>query len=455
MYHATQYIIREGDKLFEYCQKMSALANNMYNVALFHIRQVMTAMSKKANGETLHANEVAVLADIETYLPAMNARRKKGDPFEMPTPTKKFVGYHFLDALFKVSDNVDYMSDLPKQATQNMIKLAARDMKAFFAALRAYKEDPSPFTGKPNLPRYKKSGGQCTIEFTNQDARLCDGELKLPKTKTRLAVGPHVKGTLKTVEIKPYCGCFKIIVVCDDGIATPEAPKESVRIAAIDFGVNNIAAIANNVGLPGLLFKGGVIKAENQWYNKKRASITHGLTVGHKNPTQRTCRSLEALSAHRDDFMRTFLHTVSNRIIQWCVENNIDTLILGHNKGWKQDVNIGAVNNQSFVNIPFSKLQEYLRYKGENNGIKVIDQEESYTSKAGFLDMDMIPIYSETSKDKPSFSGRRIQRGLYRSKDGTVVNADLNSAGNILRKAFPDAFTTETTHRFLTDIITM
>lgn len=153
--------------------------------------------------------------------------------------------------------------------------------------------------------------------------------------------------------------------------------------------------------------------------------------------------------------MRTFLHTVSNRIIQWCVENNIDTLILGHNKGWKQDINIGAVNNQSFVNIPFSQLQEYLRYKGENNGIKGIDQEESYTSKAGFLDMDMIPIYSETSKDKPSFSGRRIQRGLYRSKDGTVVNADLNSAGNILRKAFPDAFTTETTHRFLTDIITM
>lgn len=88
-------------------------------------------------------------------------------------------------------------------------------------------------------------------------------------------------------EIKPYYGCFKIIVVCDDGIASPEAPKESVRIAAIDFGVNNIAAIANNVGLPGLLFKGGVIKAENQWYNKKRASIAHGLTVGHKNPTQR------------------------------------------------------------------------------------------------------------------------------------------------------------------------
>ena len=455
MYRVTKYIIHQKDELYEYCDKMARLANNMYNVSLFYIRQVLTATDKLAKGEKLQENEIAVLAEIEVALPAMNACRKKGKPFVMPSPKKKTLGYEFLDALFKVTNNSDYTSELPKQTSQNMIKLAVKAMKGFFESLKSYKQDASSFSGRPKLPHYKKSGGICTLEFTNQDAVLRDGMLKLPKTKLMLSVGNSVTGKLKTVQIKPYYGNFVFVVTYDDGITPVDEPAEANRIAAIDFGVNNIAAIANNADLPGLLFKGGIIKAENQWFNRKRASIMHGLTVGQTKPKQFTCRALDKLSMRRDGVMRTYMHTLSNKIIAWCIENNIDTLVLGRNKDWKQEVDMGAENNQSFVSMPFYQLQQYLHYKGANNGIRVIEQEESYTSKASFLDNDDIPVYKKSNDEKYKFSGHRVKRGLYKSHDGTIINADLNGAGNILRKAYPEAFQNASTYRFLTEIKSM
>lgn len=453
MYHVTQYLIRPEDNLFPYCEKMSKLANNMYNVSLYYIRQVMTAMDKQAKGEPLQDNEIAALKEIEDNLPKMNTIRKADKPFAMPTPKKKIIESQFLDTLFKVTNNPDYNSDLPKQTTQHMIKNACADIKAFFAEMREYKKCPDKFSSKPNLPHYKKSGGCCTVEFTNQDSVIYGRELKLPKTKERFNIGNHVSGTLKTMEIKPYCGCFKLILTLDDNVTVIAEHGEAKRIAAIDFGVNNIAAVANNVGLPGLLFKGGAMKAENQWFNKKRASIMHGLTAGQEKPTQYNCESLEILSRKRDGFMTTNMHRISNEIILWCTNNNIDTLVLGHTKYWKDESELGKKNNQNFINIPFAKLQNYIRYKAERCGIRVIDREESYTSKASFLDNDFIPTYGQ-EKGKPTFSGVRVKRGLYKSKNGTLINADLNGAANILRKAYPNAFKGQTEFPFFDNIYT-
>ena len=453
MYHVTQYLIHPEDNLFPYCEKMSKLANNMYNVALYYMRQVMTAMDKIANNEPLQDNEKAVLKEIEDNLPKMNAIRKADKPFSMPTPKKKIFGSQFLDTLFKVTNNPDYNSDLPKQTSQHMIKQACQDTKAFFAAIKEYKKRPDAFTGKPELPHYKKSGGFCTVEFTNQDSVIYGRYLKLPKTTERFDVGTKLHGRLKSLEIKPYCGNFKLILTLDDEVTVISEPCVPTRIASIDFGVNNIAAIANNVGLPGLLFKGNAMKAENQWFNKKRASILHGLTVGQEKPKQYNCESLKILSMKSDGYMTTNMHRISNEIVLWCTNNNIDTLVLGHTKYWKEETSMGKQNNQNFVDIPFAKLQNYLRYKAERCGIQVIDKEESYTSKASFLDNDFIPTYGK-EKGKPAFSGHRIKRGLYKSKNGTIINADLNGAANILRKAFPNAFEGQTEFPFFDNIYT-
>ncbi|MCD7950913.1 MAG: IS200/IS605 family accessory protein TnpB-related protein [Erysipelotrichaceae bacterium] len=153
------------------------------------------------------------------------------------------------------------------------------------------------------------------------------------------------------------------------------------------------------------------------------------------------------------------MHKCAKRIIDWCKKNSIDTIIVGENKEWKQNIDIGKKNNQTFVSIPFNTFKAMLEYLCERNGIRYIKQEESYTSKASFIDNDEIPVYKANDTAKYTFSGRRAPttfinefgkhsnksgyRGLYKASDGTVINSDLNGSANIGRKCIPDMFTME------------
>ena len=146
------------------------------------------------------------------------------------------------------------------------------------------------------------------------------------------------------------------------------------------------------------------------------------------------------------------MHKVSSDIIKYCVTHKIGTIVMGKNEGWKQGSNISKVNNQTFVSIPFNKLQQMISYKAERAGITVIVQEESYTSKASFLDSDIIPTYQKGVDTNYIFSGVRKPRGLYKSSNGTIINSDLNGAANILRKAIPTAFDNVKDFSFLNQI---
>ena len=147
---------------------------------------------------------------------------------------------------------------------------------------------------------------------------------------------------------------------------------------------------------------------------------------------------LDRLSAYRTNYIRDCFHKMSRILLEWCKEHEIGTLVLGSNTFWKQDANMGKQNNQSFVSIPFDMLKNMIELKVCEYGITVTRTEESYTSKASFLDHDEIPVYVSGSNKEYSFSGfsgKRTKRGLYRSSDGTLINSDLNGASNILRKA--------------------
>ena len=121
------------------------------------------------------------------------------------------------------------------------------------------------------------------------------------------------------------------------------------------------------------------------------------------------------------------------------VEYGIGTLVIGKNDGWKQNINIGKQNNQNFGSIPHTRFIQQLEYKAALAGIAVVITEESYTSRASFLDADEIPAHGKTDT-KPKFSGRRVKRGLYKSKNNTLINADINGSANVMRKVFPRAF---------------
>ena len=208
--------------------------------------------------------------------------------------------------------------------------------------------------------------------------------------------------------------------------------------AGVDFGVDNIAAITTNEG-NSLLFKGNLVKAVNQYYNKERARRISIMTRGHETKRNATSHALMRQSMFRDNFMRDYMHKTSSRIVSFCIDHKVGTLVLGVNKLWKQNSVMSAKSNQSFVQIPFALLVFMITYKAERAGIKVVLQEESYTSKADFLAHDYIPVYGEDDTEAV-FSGSRTHRGLYRSSTGVEINADLNAAANILRKALPDAF---------------
>lgn len=462
MYHTIRYVVGENNALHPYFDNLAHLANNLHNATLFRIKQVLSGTKKT----TLTQNEQEVMDEIRSALPIMNAIREKAStkrktefqPFEMPTVKTSFLSNTFLDTLMKVTSNRDYHAPLPRQTAQHVIKEARGDIKNYFAALRAYKKNPEAFQNAPKMPHYRKPGGMRNIPFTNQDCVIRDTALKFPGTKNTLTLGDVIPNNakLKQVEVKPYYGKFQVCVVYDDMIPGKQKPfRQPERIIAIDFGVDNIAAIANNIGESGLLFKGGIVKAANQWFNKRRAEIVSAITVGKPTTHCVGSKSLSRLSMWRDGLLSTELHTYAKKIVAKCVEWDIDTIVLGVNKGWKQESNIGKENNQTFVNIPHHKLQQYITYMAEREGIQVVEQEESYTSKASFLDNDFIPVYGEPGATEAKFSGYRIKRGLYKLKSRKVwVNADLNGAGNILRKAFPNAFNGKS-HRFLKEIIVM
>ena len=195
------------------------------------------------------------------------------------------------------------------------------------------------------------------------------------------------------------------------------------RVAAIDPGVDNFCAVTNNFGAAPFLIKGGAIKSENRYYNKKMAVLrSEAMRCNGRWETRRTGR----LTDRRNRILKDLLHKASRRIADWAEENRADLVILGHNVFQKQRVSMGRANNQTFVQIPYSVFAGMLRYKLEEKGIAFLETEESYTSKADYLAGDRIPTYGKNLKDNPPvFSGKRIKRGLYLHYDGTRSNADL------------------------------
>lgn len=416
---------RKYPELHRHFTEHGRLSKNLCNAALFRIRQNFTARGKDA----LTANEKEVLSEIDMTMQMSGKARPAA-----------VMSYSFLEKLMRVTGNPDFFGGLPKQTSQQLLKKEVQDFRDWLAALRAWKRDRSGFTGKPCMPRYLKCE-MTTIIYTNQDCVIYrdDGHcfLKFPGTKIRLEIQPLPEdAVLREVKVKPHYGDFEVLYTYE--CLAPESRSDLCYAAAIDLGVDNIAAIATNEG-HSLIVKGGAVKAANQWYNKQRARLVSELTKGHTTAAKPESKRLTALSENRDHFMLDACHQISRRIVDFCLRCRIATLYIGYNRAWKQQSSMGRKNNQNFVAIPLAMLRGMITYKAERAGIRVILQEESYTSQASFADSDYIPSYG-MDDDRAVFSGRRVTRGLYRTADGTVVNADLNAAANILRKAKQDAF---------------
>ena len=393
MKQVERHWIREGHKLYPICDDLTFKAKNLYNAGLYQIRQSIFERNKCQEEE-----KSSVLSWTE--LLSQFRKEKQGD-----------------------------MLALPSKVSTNILKNLDSTIHSYYQLLKCYHDKSnSSVTSKPQLPRYlHKTEGRYIVEFTNQTIskkRGLNGELILCPKDFNLVIPTKVKNP-KCVRIVPKLKAFVIEVIYEVEVSPL---KQTGNYVAIDLGIDNLATITFSNGTNPLVVKGTQLKSINQGYNRLIAKAQSKLPAN-----QKTSQHIHRLWRNRELKFQSEIHKITSFLSLYFDEMAIETVFVGKNQGWKQEVSLGKKLNQSFTQVPFNTFISQLTYKCLVKGIKVVEQEESYTSKASFLDEDEIPVYKDV-QTKPQFSGKRISRGLYQSEDGRVLNADVNGSYNILVK---------------------
>ena len=337
--------------------------------------------------------------------------------------TRKLPEEYELTKLLANSDQDDYRA-LPAQTAQQTIKLLFKNWKSFFKASKAYKKDRSKFKGRPRIPKFKpraEKGFFATV-FTDQQIKL--KENKIHFIKSALKPITTKVSTIKQVRLIPATACFIVEIVYEKDIR--QIKKSDGSVAAIDLGLDGFVTFLDNQGFTPFIINGKGAKSYNQFYNKRKADLQSQLPLNVYSSNE-----LRQLELRRNLFMQNFLHQSSSIVIKALIERKIETLVIGLNEDWKQEINLGKITNQNFVSIPHKKLVDQLIYKCEEIGVKVILTEEAYTSKIDHF-------IGEEMKHHDKYAGRRIHRGLFRSSLNFVIQGDVNGALGIMRKVFPE-----------------
>jgi len=332
------------------------------------------------------------------------------------------ISYYDLDFILKTKQAYKC---LPSQTSQQILKYIARNWKSYFKALNKYHLNFKKFKKKPKIPRYKKKNGESVVIFTNQQCRIKQGFLHFPKRINIDPIKTRITERLKEVRIIPLGAKYKVEIVYEKGEKGLGLDKK--HILSIDLGLNNLITAVNNNGYKPFIIKGGIIKSINQYYNKQ---LAYYRSIENKKGNFVDTKRIQKLYLTRNNKLNTIFHRISKNIIEYCTSNNIGRIVIGYNHGWKQKINIGKQNNQKFVQIPFLKLVKQIEYKAQLKGIDVLTVNENHTSKCSFLD-------NEPIRKHEKYVGKRISRGQFKSSKGILINADVNGAYNIMRKAFP------------------
>lgn len=347
-----------------------------------------------------------------------------------------------VDAAMKADVNYWGMQSNSVQAVRRTL---FSEVKSFFEALKRWKEAPEGFTGRPKFPNYSASTAKRVIEIyqvpkvdphgywslpmnTAFKKRFGSLQLRMPKNLrnkkiTYIEIVPKQKGRF-----------FEVHYTYEVPVSQmKKATATSTNVLSCDLGVDNLLSCATNHG-DTVLIDGKKLKSINQYFNKsirrlQEENMRNGISkrVG----TNRMASLWQKRHHQINGYISQTVGLLFKKAKAW----NIDTIMVGYNGGWKNEVDLGKTNNQNFVQIPFQRVIAAIENKCLKEGIRFVKQEESYTSKASFLDGDAIPVWSREDKKKYVFSGKRLYRGWYRSKCGVCIHADINAALNILRKS--------------------
>ena len=331
--------------------------------------------------------------------------------------TKQFLNFRAVNKLFVSNNNPDYRA-LPAKVAKYTQMLVDRNFKSFFGLLKLKAQ--GKYNKPIKIPRYlKKTGKQVAHYEKGALSFKAKGFIKLSKTNIKIKT-KLTKESVQFVRLVPRNNYIAIEIGYN--VKEPEL-KSNNNVLAIDIGVNNIASCVTTDG-DKLLVNGKPLKYINHNYNKAVAKARGKLKTTHN---QNSSKYISQIINKRNNRINDYLHKITTYIVNHAVSKNIGTIVVGYNKEWKQDTNMGKVNNQNFVNIPFYRLINLLEYKCRLKGIRFQTITESYTSKCSFVD-------NEEIKKHQTYSGKRISREWFKTKDGLIINADINGAYNILKK---------------------
>ena len=347
---------------------------------------------------------------------------------------KKYLSYNENYKMLKNSENY---KKLNSNMAQQILKEVDGSFKSFFVLLKLAKNGQYNFKDI-KLPKYLAKDGFTTLVIGF--VRLKDDMLIVPYSNSfkkthqevKIKLPPVLKGKkIKEIRIIPkqHSRYFEIQYIYE--VEEVQRELNENNALGIDLGIDNLCTCVTNNGAS-FIIDGRKLKSINQYYNKINAKLQ---SIKDKQKTSRTTLRQKRIARKRNNRINDYLSKAARIIINYCLNNDIGKVVLGHNEDFQRNSNIGSINNQNFVNIPYGKLRDKLIYLCKLYGIEFKLQEESYTSKASFFDGDEIPIYDKENQKEYIFSGKRIKRGLYQTSTGKLINADCNGALNILRKS--------------------
>ena len=385
MYLVEQHIITLNDKRYKMLDHICFLSKNLYNAGLYIIKQEFLS-------------------------------------------TGKWIRFTDLNKKMVSEDNPDFRA-MSGSSSQQILMRLDNNLKSYFSSIKAWKRDNKKFTGCPKFPKYKdKVKGRNIFTYSYAQIRHKGEYIYFPKKEGLSPLKTRCKeGSVKQVRIIPRQGCYVIELIYES--SCKEQKIDNNRLMSIDLGINNLASIVTNISNKSVLIDGKRLKSINQYYNKKLSCLQSKLE---KVNGKKSSRRLMSLTRKRNNKVKDYLHKASKEIIDICIEDNITTLIVGHNDGWKHEVNIGKRNNQNFAYIPFDNFISMLKYKSERQGLRFIIVNESHTSKCSSYDLEEVCHHD-------NYVGKRVKRGLFKTKEGIFLNADINGSYNIMRKVKGDA----------------
>ena len=366
-----QIIINNRHRCFSMLDMLCLKSKNLYNYALYQIRQ--------------HYKE-----------------------------TKKYLSYYDLNRALSTEDQIDYRSLPYVQCAQQVLMQIDKQYKSFYRAIKSVKMKGK----KVRLPHYKdKVKGRNIVTYTNQCFKIKNNILVLKIDKCNKIELKTDKENVQQVRVIPKGNHIIIEIIYNKEY---ELKENNNRFGSIDLGLNNLATLTSNV-CQCMIYDGRKLKSINHFYNKRRGQLQSKLTQN-----KHTSKRIQRLTNRRNNKIKDYMHKISCSIVEYMKANNLNTLFVGKNNGWKDSINIGKTNNQNFVSIPYNTLIQMLDYKCKLVGINMVIVNEAYTSKCSFIDNEKICKHE-------TYKGKRISRGMFRTANGLYINADINGSFNIMR----------------------